>query len=60
MLAKPLKAADGRRVTKTLNTGSRSLRGVRAGWRNSMDEAYTGKHTGHRAVRIRLKVDIAP
>jgi hypothetical protein len=30
------------------------------GWRNSIDEAYTGKHAGHRAVRNRLKVDIAP
>jgi hypothetical protein len=30
------------------------------GWGNSMIEAYTGKHAGHRAVRIRLKVDIAP
>ena len=30
------------------------------GWGNSMIEAYTGNHTGHRAVRNRLKVDIAP
>ena len=30
------------------------------GWGNNMIEAYTGKHAGHRAVRIRLKVDIAP
>ena len=29
------------------------------GWGNSMIEAYTGYHTGHRAVRTRLKVDIA-
>lgn len=30
------------------------------GWRNSLDEAYTGKSAGHRAERTRLKVDIAP
>lgn len=30
------------------------------GWRNGFDEAYTGKHAGHRAVRTRLKVDTAP
>jgi hypothetical protein len=30
------------------------------GWGNSTIEAYTGKLAGHRAVRIRLKVDIAP
>ena len=30
------------------------------GWGNSMFEAYTGNHAGHRAFRIRPKVDIAP
>ena len=30
------------------------------GWGNSTIEAYTGNHAGHRAVRNRLKVDIAP
>ena len=30
------------------------------GWGNSMIEAYTGNHAGHRAVRTRLKVDTAP
>jgi len=30
------------------------------GWGNGMTEAYTGKLAGHRAGRIRLKVDIAP
>ena len=30
------------------------------GWGNSMIEAYTGNHAGHRAARTRLKVDIAP
>ena len=30
------------------------------GWGNNMIEAYTGNHAGHRAVRNRLKVDIAP
>ena len=30
------------------------------GWGNVMAEAYTGNSAGHRAVRTRLKVDIAP
>lgn len=30
------------------------------GWGNSMIEAYTGNHAGHRAVRIRPKVDYSP
>ena len=30
------------------------------GWGNSMIEAYTGNHAGHRAARTRLKVDTAP
>jgi hypothetical protein len=30
------------------------------GWGNSMIEAYTGNHIGHRASRKRLKVDTAP
>jgi hypothetical protein len=30
------------------------------GWGNDTTEAYTGKPTGHRAGRIRLKVDTAP
>jgi hypothetical protein len=30
------------------------------GWGNSMIEAYTGNHAGHRASRKRLKVDTAP
>jgi len=30
------------------------------GWGNSTIEAYTGNSAGHRAARIRLKVDIAP
>ena len=29
------------------------------GWGNTMIEAYTGHHTGHRVLRKRLKVDIA-
>ena len=29
------------------------------GWGNNTIEAYTGHHTGHRAPRKRLKVDIA-
>jgi hypothetical protein len=30
------------------------------GWGNSTIEAYTGNHTGHRAVRTRLKNNAAP
>ena len=30
------------------------------GWGNSMIEAYTGNHAGHRASRKRLKVITAP
>ena len=30
------------------------------GWGNSMIEAYTGNHAGHRVSRKHLKVDIAP
>ena len=30
------------------------------GWGNSMIEAYTGNHIGHRASRKRLKVITAP
>ena len=33
---------------------------VAKGWGNVMVEAYTGNLVGHRAVRSRLKVDIAP
>ena len=33
---------------------------VANGWGNGMAEAYTGKHSGHRAARTRLKDDIAP
>jgi hypothetical protein len=53
MLAKPSNVAEGDRVTKTDIPAP-------GGWRNSMDEAYTGNHAGHRAVRTRLKVDTAP
>jgi len=30
------------------------------GWGNSMIEAYTGNHAGHRAARTRLKTNAAP
>jgi hypothetical protein len=30
------------------------------GWGNSIIEAYTGNHAGHRAFRKRLKVITAP
>jgi len=35
-------------------------RKVAEGWGNSMVEAYTGNHAGHRAGRIRPKVVTAP
>lgn len=53
MLAKPSNIAEGDRVTK-IDTPALG------GWRNSMDEAYTGNPAGHRAFRKRLKVDTAP
>ena len=60
MLAKPLKTADGHRVTKTLNTRSHLGIGVRFGWRNDIGEARpTGNLPGGRGVRISLKIDTA-
>lgn len=56
MLANPLELRGRHRV----NNMNPEAALVAAGWGNSMIEAYTGKHVGHRAVRSRLKVDIAP
>lgn len=42
------------------NTNEQPEAAKAEGWRNSFDEAYTGKSAGHRAERTRLKVDIAP
>ena len=54
MLANPSKFAE--------ETASPNLfpEAAADGWGNSMIEAYTGNHAGHRAFRKRLKVDIAP
>ena len=55
MLANPLEIRGRHRVN---NMNPEVI--VTEGWGNSMIEAYTGNCIGHRAVRIRLKVDIAP
>ena len=57
MLANPLELRGRHRVN---NMNPEEGRKVAEGWGNSMAEAYTGNSAGHRAVRIRLKVDIAP
>ncbi len=54
MLANPSKFAEDTALSNLF------LEAAANGWGNSMIEAYTGNHTGHRAVRNRLKVDIAP
>lgn len=56
MLANPLKLRGRHRV----NNMNPDVASATDGWGNSMIEAYTGKHAGHRAVRNRLKVDTAP
>lgn len=47
MLAKPEKIRGGHRVTKVY---FHSL--LANGWRNSMNEAYTGNRLAHREARI--------
>ena len=56
MLANPLEIRGRHRV----NNMNPEADYKAEGWGNSTIEAYTGKHAGHRAVRTRLKVDIAP
>ena len=56
MLANPSIIRGGNRATKLVPEGCLQTNG----WGNNMIEAYTGNHTGHRAFRKRLKVDIAP
>ena len=56
MLANPLEIRGRHRVN---NMNPKAVLEAE-GWGNSMIEAYTGNHAGHRAVRNRLKVDIAP
>ena len=46
MLAKPEKIRGSRRVTKAQFHSP-----LANGWRNSMDEAYTGNRLAHREVR---------
>jgi hypothetical protein len=55
MLAKSGKIAGGTALPTKFPKAERP-----EGWRNSIDEAYTGKHAGHRVSRKHLKVDIAP
>lgn len=58
MLANPLELRGRHRVN---NMNPEVVPNKMAeGWGNSMIEAYTGNHAGHRAGRIRLKVDTAP
>jgi hypothetical protein len=56
MLANPLENCGRHRVN---NMNPEAVMEAE-GWGNSMIEAYTGNHAGHRAVRTRLKVDTAP
>ena len=56
MLANPLELRGRHRVNNmNLDAGL-----MAEGWGNSMIEAYTGNHIGHRVPRKHLKVDIAP
>jgi hypothetical protein len=57
MTANPSKIRGRHRVN---NMHPEAAREAAEGWGNVMAEAYTGNHAGHRAVRIRLKVDTAP
>jgi len=56
MLANPFKLR-GRHRVNNMNPEAESKAD---GWGNSMVEAYTGNHIGHRASRKRPKVDTAP
>ena len=56
MLANPINSRGRNRV----NNKKPEVALEAEGWGNNMIEAYTGNHAGHRAVRIRLKVDTAP
>ena len=56
MLANPLEIRGRHRVNNMNPEAALEVEG----WGNSMIEAYTGNCIGHRAVRTRLKVDIAP
>jgi len=57
MLANPLEIRGRHRVN---NMNPEEGHQAAEGWGNSMVEAYTGNHAGHRAARTRLKVDTAP
>ncbi len=56
MLANPLEIRGRHRVN---NMNPEAVLEAE-GWGNRIIEAYTGNRIGHRAVRTRLKVDIAP
>jgi len=55
MLANPLEVRGRHRVNNMNPEANLEAEGRG----NSMIEAYTGNHAGHRAFRKRLKVDIA-
>jgi hypothetical protein len=55
MVANPLKSR-GRHCVNNMNPEA-ALEAD--GWGNSIVEAYTGNHAGHRAVRTRLKTNAA-
>ena len=55
MLANPLELRGRHRVNNMKPEAALET----DGWGNSMIEAYTGNHAGHRAVRTRLKVGTA-
>jgi hypothetical protein len=56
MLANPLELR-GRHRVNNMNPDASTLA---EGWGNSMIEAYTGNHIGHRVSRKHLKVITAP
>jgi len=56
MLANPLENRGRHRVNNMNPEADLEAEG----WGNSMIEAYTGNHAGHRAPRKRLKVITAP
>ena len=56
MLANPLEIRGSHRVNNTNPEADMWAKG----WGNSMIEAYTGNHIGHRVSRKHLKDDTAP
>ncbi len=56
MLANPLEIRGSHRVNNMNPEAALEAEG----WGNSIVEAYTGNHIGHRASRKRLKTNAAP